>query len=237
VATAGLGVQHISEGADHLLFLLMLLLPAPLIVRRHRWVTRDSGREAAKRVVHVVTAFAVGHSTTLALSTFGLVHLPSRLVESGIALSVLLSAVHALRPIVKGGEAIIAVCFGLVHGLAFATLLSGYGLHGGALITSLLGFNLGIEITQLLVVALMMPSLYILSRTALYPAIRIGVASVGLVLSGAWLLERTTVLPGDPFVAVSDAMIAHPLAVAAAFALVAALAQYLPISRLRTVPT
>jgi hypothetical protein len=237
LATAGLGVEHIASGADHLLFLLMLLIPAPLLVRRRRWVRRDSGRESAVRVVHVVTAFAVGHSTTLALATFGLVHLPTRLVESGIALSIAVSAVHALRPLARGGEAIIALCFGLVHGLAFATLLSGYGLHGGALVSSLLGFNLGIEVTQLLVVALMMPSLYLLSRTAIYGALRVGVALFGLVLSGAWFLERTTLIPRDPFASVSEGLIAHPFVIAGVFALAAAISQYLPIQRARTLTT
>ena len=114
-ATAGLGVQHIATGADHLLFLLMLLIPAPLVARRGRWRRGDDARRSALRVVHVVTAFAIGHSTTLALATLGLVHLPSRLVESLIAVSILVSAVHALRPLVPGGEAWIAAGFGLVR--------------------------------------------------------------------------------------------------------------------------
>ena len=236
-ATIGLGLDHVGSGADHLLFLLMLLLPAPLVAHRRRWVRRDSGRESAVRVVHVVSAFAVGHSTTLALSTLGLVHLPSRLVESLIALSILVSAVHALRPLIRGGEAYIAAGFGLVHGLAFATLLSGLGLHGGALVSALLGFNIGIELTQLFVVALMMPSLYVLSRTPVYSALRTAIALFGLVLSGAWFLERTALISTSPFGSISDGLIAHPFAVAAAFALAAAIAHYLPITRPRTLPT
>lgn len=152
VATVGLGMRHIGEGADHLLFLLMLLISAPLVVRRGRWGRRDNARGSVIRVVHVVTAFAIGHSVTLALATLGLVRLPTRLVESLIALSILVAALHALRPLAPGGEARIAFGFGLVHGLAFATLLGDLGLSGVALVSSLLGFNLGIEATQLLVV-------------------------------------------------------------------------------------
>ena len=101
-----------------------------------------------KHTVHVVTAFAIGHSITLALAGFGLIHPPSQIVESLIALSVLVSAIHAIRPLIRGGEAIIAFSFGLAHGLAFANLLGALGLTGTALIGPLLGFNLGIELTH-----------------------------------------------------------------------------------------
>jgi hypothetical protein len=229
LATARLGVQHIGEGADHLLFLLMLLLPAPLFARAGRWRRSDDARRSVIRVVHVVTAFAVGHSTTLALAALGVVHAPARVVESLIALSIAVSAVHAIRPLIPRGEPLIAAGFGLVHGLAFATLLGGLGLHGSALVVSLLGFNLGIELTQLLVVALVMPSLYLLSRTAVYDLARVTIAGFGLVLSGGWLLERTTLIGHDPFAPVSDALIAHPFAVVAVFALFAATTASLPL--------
>jgi hypothetical protein len=227
LAAARLGMQHITGGADHLLFLLMLLIPAPLVAGRGRWRRSDDSRRSAIRVVHVVTGFALGHSLTLALASFGLVHLPAGVVESLIALSILVSAIHALRPLVPGGEALIAFGFGLVHGLAFATLLGDLGLSGGALVTSLVGFNLGIEATQLLVVGLVMPSLYVLSRTGAYGAIRVALALAGLVLSGAWLLDRTALIGSDPFDAVTNALVARPLTVAAAFAATALVARSL----------
>lgn len=233
VRSTGLGIRHVSEGADHLLFLLMLLIPAPLVARRRRWVRREDGRAAAVRVVHVTAAFAVGHSTTLVLASLGVVSLPTRVVESLIALSIFVSAAHVLRPLVRSGEAVIAVGFGLVHGLAFADVLAGYGSEGGVLLSTLAGFNLGIEVTQLLVVALMMPSLYLLSRTAAYPAIRIGMAGLGLLLSGGWLLERTALILFDPLEAVSEGLVSHPFVVAAAFALAAGMAHWAPVARLR----
>lgn len=225
--TVRLGVQHTGEGADHLLFLLMLLIPAPLVSRGGRWRPGGDGRRSAIRVVHVVTAFATGHSITLALAALGVIQVPARFVESLIALSILVSAVHALRPLVPRGEPVIAAGFGLVHGLAFATLLGDMGLSGAGLASSLLGFNLGIELTQLLVVALVMPSLYVLSQTRAYTALRTALAVLGLVLSAAWLLERTTLLGSDPLAAVSTAAVEHPFAVAGALALVALCARSL----------
>ncbi|WP_433824567.1 HupE/UreJ family protein [Actinoplanes sp. CA-015351] len=220
-AALRLGVAHIAEGADHLLFLIMLLLPAPLLARRGRWVPGSDLRRSCLRVVHVVTAFAIGHSVTLALAALGYISLPTRLVESLIALSVLVSGVHALRPLVRGGEAWIAAGFGLMHGLAFAALIGDLGLGRSNLVADLLGFNLGIEITQLLVVALLMPSLLLISRTRAYPACRIVLAGTGIVLAAAWLAERTTLISGNPLEPVTQQLVEHPLAVAATFAVVA----------------
>jgi len=226
-----LGVKHISEGSDHLLFLLMLLLPAPLLIRRGRWVRCDDPKRSALRIVHVVTAFAIGHSITLALAGLGLIHVPEQPIEALIALSILVAAIHAIRPLIPSGEAVIAVTFGLVHGLAFASILGELDLERGALIFTLLGFNLGIELTQLLVVALIMPSLYLLSRTPAYTPFRIGGGALGIVLSGGWLLQRTTLIPTDPFESLTDALIAHPYFFAGSIAAFAVAGYLLSSSR------
>lgn len=226
LTTGALGVHHISSGADHLLFLLMLLIPAPLVAVRGRWGRRDDTRRSVVRTVHVVSAFAVGHSITLALAALGIIHVPGRPVEALIALSILVSAVHALRPLVPGGEPVIAVGFGLVHGLAFATLIGDLGLARGSLVSSLLAFNLGIELTQLLVLALIIPSLLILSRTPVYESFRVVFASLGVVFSGVWLLDRVGAIPSDPLDPIANALVGHPLMVAAALGVAAALAHY-----------
>ncbi|MFG2384533.1 HupE/UreJ family protein [Streptomyces avermitilis] len=224
--TAGLGIEHIGEGADHLLFLLMLLIPAPLVAAGGRWrAAAPSARRSIVRVVHVVTAFAVGHSLTLALAAAGVIDVPTRPVETLIAFSIAVSAVHALRPLVARGEVFIASGFGLVHGLAFASLIGDLGLGRGSLVTTLLGFNLGIELTQLLVVALMMPSLLVLARTAVYPAFRIGVALVGLLFSVSWMLERATLTSADPFEGIQTWLVGHPLLVAVSVAALAVVAR------------
>lgn len=222
VAAVRLGVRHIAEGADHLLFLVMLLLPAPLLARRGRWVRADDLRRNCLRVVHVVTAFAVGHSITLALAALGYISAPTRVVESMIALSILVSGVHAVRPLVPRGEPWIAAGFGLMHGLAFAALLGGLDLGRGSLVVELFGFNLGIELTQLMVVALLMPSLLVLSRTRIYPAVRLTIAGSGIAAAAAWLAERTTLLANNPLNRVTDTLIAHPFVVAGTLAIVAA---------------
>jgi hypothetical protein len=233
LASLRLGVEHIAGGADHLLFLIMLLLPAPLVARGRRWVRGGDLRRNGVRVVHVVTAFAIGHSITLALGALGYVSAPARVVESLIAVSILVSGVHAIRPLVPGGEAWIAAGFGLMHGLAFAALLGDLGLGHGSLVADLLGFNLGIELTQLLVVALLMPSLLVLSRTRVYPALRTGLAGAGVVLAAAWLAERTTLLDTNPLNAVADAMVAHPFTIAALAAAVAVASWSVPGLRAR----
>nr|WP_244957092.1 HupE/UreJ family protein [Candidatus Frankia nodulisporulans] len=224
VSALHLGVDHISGGSDHLLFLLMLL-PAPLAAVGHRWAGRQDLGRAGRRVLHVVTAFALGHSITLALGAMGWVQLPARLVESGIALSVLVSAIHAVRPLIRRGEVLIAGTFGLLHGLAFAALLGELDLSRRSLLTTLLGFNLGIEITQLVVVALVMPSLIVISRTVVYPALRIAIASLGAVLATAWFAQRSGLMSGNPLEPVGELLVEHPLILAAGLAVVAVLCE------------
>lgn len=92
--------------------------------------------------------------------------------------------------------------------------------------TTLLGFNLGIELTQLIVVALMMPSLVVLARTAVYPAFRIGVAIVGLAFSLSWILERAMLTSSNPFEGISTWLVQHPLLVAVAVAALAIVARH-----------
>jgi hypothetical protein len=185
-----LGIRHIAEGTDHLLFLLVLLLPAPLLVVGSRWRGTTGARISLLRILRIVTAFTLGHSITLALAAFGIVHLPSRPIEVLIAVSILVSAVHALRPIFPGREAAIAAFFGLIHGLAFASTLSQLGLGRSERLAGILSFNLGIETMQLAVVAATLPSLILMSRTRAYPWLRVGGALFAGIASVGWMVER-----------------------------------------------
>jgi HupE / UreJ protein len=185
-----LGMRHIAEGTDHLLFLLVLLLPAPLLASAARWNRCAGVRGSLLNIVRIVTAFTLGHSLTLALSAFGLVTVPSRPVEVLIAVSILISAIHALRPLFPGREPAIAAFFGLIHGLAFASALSSLGFGGWYRLVSVLGFNLGIETMQLGVVAATLPSLLLLSRTRAYSTLRIAGAFFAVIASSAWIAER-----------------------------------------------
>ena len=146
---ARFGFHHVLDGADHLLFLLTLLLPAPLIAVAGRWRRGPGLRPAVHKVVHVVTAFTIGHSVTLVATALGWITVPGRPVETLIAVSVAVSAVHAIRPIICGGEPVIAGIFGLIHGMAFAGILTQLGLNGSTSLLALLAFNIGIEIAQL----------------------------------------------------------------------------------------
>jgi hypothetical protein len=184
------GVRHIAEGTDHLLFLLMLLLPAPSLSTRRRWGAPGDWRRAARQTVKVVTAFTLGHSLTLILTAIRGVELPSRPIEVLIAVSILVSAIHALRPIFPGREALVAGGFGLVHGLAFASTLVGIGLDRATLATSVLGFNLGVEAMQLLIVVVTMPWLIVASRSDRYRYLRVAGASVGALAATGWIAER-----------------------------------------------
>ena len=185
-----LGIRHIAEGTDHLLFLLVLLLPAPLIVAGSRWVGFAGVKSSVLRILKIVTAFTIGHSITLALGAFGFVRVPSRPIEVLIAVSILVSAIHALRPLFPGKEFGIAAFFGLIHGLAFAATLDQLGLGRWERVAGILAFNLGIETMQLVVVAATMPSLVLMSRTRAYPFLRIGGALFAGFASVGWIAER-----------------------------------------------
>jgi hypothetical protein len=185
-----LGMHHIAEGTDHLLFLLVLLLPAPLLVSGSRWASPAGVRLSLLRILSIVTAFTVGHSLTLSLAAFHTVNVPSRLVEVLIAVSILVSAAHACRPIFPGKEAWIAAFFGLIHGLAFAATLDRLGLGRWDRVAGILAFNLGIETMQMIVVIAVLPSLMLMSRTRAYPIFRIGGAVFAGSASIGWILER-----------------------------------------------
>lgn len=185
-----LGTRHIAEGTDHLLFLLALLLPAPLFYREGRWTEFAGVSDGFGQILRVVTAFTVGHSMTLALAASGMVRVSSRPIELLIAVSILVSAIHAVRPLFPGREAFIAAGFGLIHGLAFASTLAELGLRGWERAEGIFAFNVGIEAMQLLVVVCIMPSLMLLSQTTLYTPFRFfGAAFAGLASCG-WIFER-----------------------------------------------
>lgn len=185
------GIWHIWIGVDHILFLLALLLPAVLVRESGRWRGVARFGDALREVLWVVTAFTVAHSITLSLAALGLVQLPSRLVESAIAASVVLAAANNLKPLVEGRRWLVAFCFGLIHGFGFASVLAELGLPREALVLSLLGFNLGVEIGQLAIVAVFLPLAFSLRATVFYRrGVLIGGSLATLVVALAWFLER-----------------------------------------------
>ncbi len=219
-----LGFEHVLDGADHILFLFVLLLPAPLaMTARRRWGGPAPLRSALWKVIQVSTAFTIGHSVTLVASALGWISAPTRAVEVLVAISIGVGAVHVVRPIVRHGEAFIAGGFGLIHGLAFAGILDTYGFDASASVASLFGFNLGVEFAQLAVIAVSFPSLYLLSRCRWYPTFRVVGAAVALAATTGWVVERIGIT-SNPFAPVEDWAIGHRLVLVAALAVSAAVA-------------
>jgi hypothetical protein len=177
------GVWHIWIGFDHVLFLLSLLLPAVLGAQRFP--------PALWEVVKVVTAFTVAHSITLALAALAVIELPSRLVESAIALSVVLAALNNLFPVVERGRWVAAFVFGLIHGFGFASVLADLGLPRDSLLLALVGFNVGVELGQLAIVAAFLPLAFALRSTWFYRRLVFAGGSAAIVLvASLWLVER-----------------------------------------------
>ncbi|MHA6833692.1 HupE/UreJ family protein [Ralstonia pseudosolanacearum] len=186
------GSLHIAEGTDHLLFLLMLLVVAPLAASGHRWSRVRPVRQALRHTALVVTAFTVGHTITLVLGNLGLVSVPARPVEVAVAATIAVAAWHAWRPLFARAEVWMALGFGCIHGMAFSASLSGAGLTPWQHAQALLAFNLGIEAMQLAAVVVIMPPLLVLVRTqpARSATLRRGVSAIVGALALAWLIER-----------------------------------------------
>ena len=187
------GVWHIWIGFDHILFLVSLLLPSVLLGARtaSAWQPAERFAPAFWDVLKVATSFTVAHSITLSLAALSIIQLPSRLVESAIALSVVLAALNNVRPVVRGRRWLVAFGFGLIHGFGFASVLADLGLPQSALLLALVGFNIGVEIGQLAIIAGFLPLAYLLRRTWLYRKLIFVGGSIAIALIAAiWLVER-----------------------------------------------
>lgn len=194
------GVVHILIGYDHVLFLVALLLPAVLVRDGRHWRPACDFGTALRAVVGIVTAFTLAHSVTLGLATLGWVQIPSRLTESVIAASVLLTALDNLVPFLPRRRWLVALAFGLIHGFGFASVLADLQLPRSALALSLLGFNLGVELGQLAIVAVLLPLAYVTRRSRTYRRGVLGAGSVLIAaLATAWLTERSLDLKLLPF--------------------------------------
>ena len=177
-----LGVEHLIFGYDHILFVIGVLFLV----------------SGALQLLKVITSFTVAHSITLALSSLGLVTLPPAPVEAVIALSLVFLASELMKPPERRSPLttrhpwLMAFGFGLLHGFGFAGALAEIGLPKGAAALALLLFNLGVEIGQLLIVALVLALVRVVRATAWEPpriAERLPILAMG-VLSAYWLIER-----------------------------------------------
>jgi hypothetical protein len=194
------GIRHIWIGYDHILFLLSLLLPAVLARAGAGWRAVARPGAALADVLRIVTAFSLAHSITLSAAALGLVSLPSRWVESAIALSVLLAALNNVLPVAHGRRWAAAFLFGLVHGFGFANVLADLGLQPGALARSLVGFNVGVELGQLAIVFAVMPIAWAMRASWFYQrVVLVGGSGAIMLVAAVWLGERLfdlRLLPG-----------------------------------------
>lgn len=186
------GVRHIAAGLDHLLFLLALLLPAVLRREGGLWRPARSIRSVLADVGRIVTAFTLAHSLTLTLAVVGWARMPARLTEPAIAASVVIAALNNLRPLFGRDRWVVAFALGLLHGFGFSSALSDAGLGGSALAATLLGFNLGVELGQLALVALVVPLTFLVRATSFYRRFTLPGGSTAIAaLSVIWFIERT----------------------------------------------
>jgi hypothetical protein len=185
-----LGISHIKEGIDHILFILTLLLPAMLWVENKRWGHFAGSKQSFYSLLKITTAFTVGHSLTLLLGTIKWLNFPTKPIEVLIAVTILISAFHAFRPLYPKKEIFVAGGFGLIHGLAFAETLTNLQLSTKQMILSILGFNVGIELMQIMIILLAFPILILLSKTNYYTLMRQIGAILMMILATAWMVER-----------------------------------------------
>jgi len=185
------GISHVWSGYDHILFMAVMLLPAMLLRRQNRWQPAPHLLPAFLDTLKIVTAFTLAHATALTLALLGYISLPSRLVESGVALSIVLTALDNFRLLLGERRWLVAFFFGLVHGSGYASTLAGLALPPWSLAVALVGFNLGVEVAQLCVAAAVFPIGFLIRRHRLYIN---GVLPVGsgaaMAISGLWFIER-----------------------------------------------
>ena len=177
-----LGIAHIFFGYDHICFLLALLL-----------VSRFG------ELVKIVTAFTVAHSLTLILAALEIVHLPTRLVESGIAATIVYVAVENIRGAPTKHRWLLTFCFGLIHGFGFANVLAEMRLPTTGLVRCLLSFNLGVEIGQLAIIAACLPFVALLRKSAHERRIVLGFSALLALFGAAWFADRASALGFMPF--------------------------------------
>lgn len=190
------GIRHVWTGADHLLFLAGLFVPAVLRRTRTGWQPVDRLGTALRETAGIVTAFTLAHAATLSLAATGAFSPPTRLIESLVAATVLFAGLNNLVPMVHRRLYLLAGGFGLVHGAAIAGALIELGLPASGRVWALLAFNLGVETAQLVLIAVIVPITFRYRHVA---AFRNGVlvpSSAFVAIAGlAWLIQRAFALP------------------------------------------
>jgi len=184
------GVWHIFIGIDHILFLVAALLTVNLAREKKQWQKEPSASRVVKHTVILVSAFTLAHSITLTATALNFIALDSRLVELGIAISVLLTALNNIYPlIVRLG--IITFAFGLLHGMGFASVFADLNAQSNNLVLSVAAFNIGVEVGQLAIVAVLLPLLLWLRHYTFYAKTLMPLlSSVIAIIAINWTIQR-----------------------------------------------
>ena len=184
------GIVHIFIGTDHILFLVVLVLTSVLIYKNGNWIVKLDNKQVIKDTVWIITAFTLAHSITLSATAIGWLAPSSRWVEFGIAISIVLTSLNNLWPVVTR-LSWITFGFGLLHGMGFASVLGELGLSENYTLLSILAFNLGVEIGQILILLAVSPVLFFCRGQKWYPSygLKIGSILIGLVAVN-WSLQR-----------------------------------------------
>lgn len=169
------GRLKLPDGIDHILFVVVLVLCGGTV-----W-----------GLIGTATGFTVGHSITLALASFDLLHFPSRFVESAIALSIVYLAVEAVVQKTPKYRWAITSFFGTVHGLGFATAIRDLHLQGSTLLKALVGFNVGVEIGQAIIILILAPLFFLLAKKPKVQRMtQVGLASIIFLIGSVWFIQR-----------------------------------------------
>jgi hypothetical protein len=191
VRFVGEGIWHVLIGYDHIAFVLLLLLPSVMRPVDGKWHGATGIGQVTRDIVTIVTAFTIAHSTTLALAVTKTVELPSKPIEIAIAASIALAGALNLVPRLSGWRLPLAFGFGFVHGFGFANALSEIDAGGVSLLPLLGGFNIGVEVAQLGIVAVVLPLIYLARSRKWYSGGVLPLGSCALGVAGlVWLVQR-----------------------------------------------
>jgi len=185
-----LGARHVLQGLDHLAFLITLILIVPLRAVAGRWQPLASVQPAVTKALGWGTAFALGHFASLLAASLGWLAAPGPWAEVTMIVFVVLSVAHTIRPLYPHREGWIAGGFGLVHGLAFSTAIRELSLANGQLVLAALGFNLGIELVQLMIVLVLVSLLIVFRERRWMPWLRIALGTAALLAAIWWAVQR-----------------------------------------------
>jgi hypothetical protein len=169
-----LGVKHIATGADHLLFLLLLVL----VLKRPR------------AVILAESAFTLSHSLSFTATALGWIHVSATAAEACIALSLVLVALDIDQPVSAAAGALTALVFGFVHGLGFAGGLREIGLPDHDVAFALLGFGAGVELGQIAFLAIVLFAVHWLSHARPWPKLALAIGYASGALASFWLIQR-----------------------------------------------